>query len=60
MLFRSLVAGTQEPFFLDNADRWARALRDAGAEVVFEERDADHGPELWRAEFPLMIQWAFG
>lgn len=55
-----LVAGTQEPFFLDNADRWARALGDGGAEVVFEERDADHGPELWRSEFPLMIQWAFG
>jgi enterochelin esterase-like enzyme len=55
-----LLAGTQEPFFLDNADRWARALRDAGAEVVFQERDADHGSELWRSEFPLMIQWAFG
>ena len=26
-----LVAGTQEPFFLGNARRWADALRDAGA-----------------------------
>jgi enterochelin esterase-like enzyme len=26
-----LVAGTLEPFFLDNAARWAAALRDAGA-----------------------------
>src|SRR5439155_8139567 len=25
-----LVAGTLEPFFLDNANRWAEALRDAG------------------------------
>lgn len=54
-----LVAGTQEPFFLDNADRWARSLRDAGGDVVIQKRDADHGPELWRSEFPLMIQWAF-
>jgi len=28
-----LVAGTLEPFFLDNAARWAAALRDAGADV---------------------------
>ena len=29
-----LVAGTLEPFFLENATRWADALRDAGADVV--------------------------
>jgi len=29
-----LVAGTLEPFFLDNATRWAAALRDAAANVV--------------------------
>src|SRR5947199_5169189 len=28
-----LVAGMQEPFFLKNANRWADALRDAGADV---------------------------
>ena len=55
-----LVAGTQEPFFLDNATRWASALRDAGADVVMRERDAGHGDELWRAEFPAMVAWAFG
>jgi enterochelin esterase-like enzyme len=55
-----LVAGTQEPFFLDNATRWAAALRDAGADVVLSERVASHGPALWRAEFPLMVAWAFG
>src|SRR5207237_651270 len=33
-----LVAGIQEPFFLDNATRWADALRDAGADVVLTER----------------------
>lgn len=55
-----LVAGTLEPFFLDNATRWAAALRDAGADVVMSERVASHGAELWQAEFPLMVAWAFG
>ena len=55
-----LVAGTREPFFLANATRWADALRDAGADVVLRERDATHGPALWRSEFPLMVAWAFG
>ena len=55
-----LVAGTLEPFFLDNATRWAAALRDAGADVVMSERVASHGDALWRAEFPLMVAWAFG
>jgi hypothetical protein len=55
-----LVAGTLEPFFLGNATRWAAALRDAGADVVMSERPAPHGDALWRAEFPLMVEWAFG
>jgi enterochelin esterase-like enzyme len=55
-----LVAGTLEPFFLANAARWAAALRDAGADVMLSERAAPHGGALWRAEFPLMVQWAFG
>ena len=55
-----LVAGSLEPFFLVNATRWATALRDAGAEVVLSERAASHGSALWRAEFPLMVTWAFG
>jgi enterochelin esterase-like enzyme len=54
-----LVAGTLEPFFLDNANLWAVALRDAGADVVMRERVASHGDALWRAEFPLMVAWAF-
>lgn len=29
-----LVAGKRESFFLENARRWAEALRDAGADVV--------------------------
>src|SRR5207247_8928469 len=33
-----LVAGTLEPFFRENATRWADALRDAGADVVMTER----------------------
>ena len=55
-----LVAGTLEPFFHDNATRWATALRDAGADVVMSERLASHGAALWRGEFPLMVAWAFG
>ena len=55
-----LVAGTQEPFFLQNATLWADALRDAGAEVVLNERVGSHGDAFWREEFPLMVAWAFG
>ena len=55
-----LVAGTQEPFFRDNATRWADALRGAGADVVMTERDGSHGGPFWRAELPLMVAWAFG
>ena len=55
-----LVAGTREPFFRDNAARWANALRDAGADVVMTERDGSHGDPFWRDELPLMVDWAFG
>ncbi len=55
-----LVAGAQEPFFLENATRWADALRDAGADVVMRERVGNHGDPFWASEFPLMVAWAFG
>jgi enterochelin esterase-like enzyme len=55
-----LVAGTQEPFFLGNARRWADALHNAGADVVMNERAGPHGGAFWREEFPLMVAWAFG
>ena len=55
-----LVAGTREPFFLENATRWADALRDAGADIVMTERVGNHGDPFWAGEFPLMIAWAFG
>ncbi|MEJ7650676.1 MAG: alpha/beta hydrolase-fold protein [Nakamurella sp.] len=55
-----LVAGLDEPFFLDNATRWADALRDAGADVVLTERAGAHGDPFWKAELPLMVAWAFG
>jgi enterochelin esterase-like enzyme len=55
-----LVAGTLEPFFLENATRWAVALRDAGADVVMAERVGSHGDAFWKEEFPLMVAWAFG
>ena len=55
-----LVAGTEEPFFLENARKWAEALRDANGDVVMEERTGSHGGAFWREEFPLMVAWAFG
>jgi enterochelin esterase-like enzyme len=55
-----LVAGIQEPFFLENVTRWAHALHDAGADVMMTERDGSHGGAFWRAELPLMVAWAFG
>jgi enterochelin esterase-like enzyme len=55
-----LVAGTLEPFFLENATRWADSLRDAGADVVMTERVGNHGDPFWAGEFPLMVEWAFG
>ena len=55
-----LVAGTLEPFFLENATRWAVALRNAGADVVMTERVGSHGDAFWRQELPLMVAWAFG
>jgi len=55
-----LVAGTLEPFFLENATRWTDALRDAGADVVMTERVGNHGDPFWAGEFPRMVAWAFG
>jgi pimeloyl-ACP methyl ester carboxylesterase len=55
-----LVAGTLEPFFHENATRWADALRDAGADVVMTERVGSHGDAFWYEEFPVMVAWAFG
>jgi pimeloyl-ACP methyl ester carboxylesterase len=55
-----LVAGTDEPFFRDNATRWADKLRDAGGDVVLTERAGSHGGAFWEQEFPLMVAWAFG
>ena len=46
-----LVAGTQEPFFHENATRWATALRDAGVDVVMTERVGSHGDAFWQEGF---------
>lgn len=54
-----LVAGTEEPWFMENAARWADALRDADADVVLTERQGNHGDPFWQAEFPRMAAWAF-
>jgi enterochelin esterase-like enzyme len=54
------VAGTLEPFFRENATRWAAALREAGADVVMTERIGPHGGPFWRQELPSMATWAFG
>jgi enterochelin esterase-like enzyme len=55
-----LVGGLQEPWFLENATRWAVALGEAGADVVMTERMGSHGGAFWQEEFPLMVAWAFG
>jgi enterochelin esterase-like enzyme len=55
-----LVAGTEEPFFLKNATRWAVALRNAGADVLLTKRVGAHGGAFWKEELPLMLAWAFG
>jgi enterochelin esterase-like enzyme len=55
-----LLGGRQEPWFLENAARWADALRAADIDVVLEERDGEHGGAFWIEELPLMVAWAFG
>lgn len=55
-----LVAGSLEPWFGENATRWADALRVAGADVMLTERVGNHGDPFWQAEFPLMVAWVFG
>ncbi|HEX7135041.1 MAG TPA: alpha/beta hydrolase-fold protein [Iamia sp.] len=55
-----LVAGRQEPFFLDNATRWADALRNADADVAMVERRGEHGGAFWGEELVPMLEWAFG
>ena len=54
-----LTAGTLEPFFLDNATRWAEALSAADADVIMTKCVGDHGDPFWQAEFIKMIAWAF-
>jgi enterochelin esterase-like enzyme len=54
-----LVAGSHEPFFLENAKRWRKALRAADADVVLVERPGSHGDPFWRDELPQMVEWAF-
>lgn len=54
-----LTAGTLEPFFLENATRWADALRAGGTDTMMTERVGNHGDPFWQSEFPLMVRWAF-
>lgn len=57
-----LVSGTEEPFFRENAQRWADALAGVGAasDVVAAVRPGGHGDPFWAEEFPRMVGWAFG
>jgi enterochelin esterase-like enzyme len=55
-----LIGGTEEPWFLENATRWADALQGAGAEVAMHARPGAHGGPFWKEELPLMVAWAFG
>ncbi len=52
-----LVAGTEEPFFHENASRWATALGEAAVEVVMTERPGGHGDRFWQDELPAMVAW---
>lgn len=54
-----LTAGTREPFFLENAERWEAALRTADTASVLTKRPGGHGDEFWFDEFPAMATWAF-
>lgn len=51
------TAGLQEPWFAENARRWATALKSAGAEVLITEREGDHGDPFWQQEFVSMVKW---
>lgn len=53
-----LTAGTEEPFFLENAMRWHAALRTAGADVVLHQVAGEHGGPFWKQEFARMLGWA--
>jgi predicted esterase len=54
-----LVAGTEEPFFLANATGWADAFH-GGRGRCHGRTAGSHGNALWKSEFPLMVEWAFG
>jgi len=54
-----LVAGSDEPFFAENAKRWLEALEGASADVIMHVRKGDHGGAFWYEELPLMVAWAF-
>lgn len=51
------TAGLQEPWFAENARRWATALKSAGAEVLITDREGDHGDPFWQQEFVSMVKW---
>ena len=55
-----LVAGEDEPFFAENAERWLHAVQEAGGDVVMHVRPGDHGGTFWFDELPHMVAWAFG
>jgi enterochelin esterase-like enzyme len=52
-----LTAGTFEPFFLENATRWADAFTAAGAEVRMTMPVGSHGDPFWQSEFVEMLRW---
>lgn len=54
-----LVAGSEEPFFAENAQRWLDAMVEIDAHVVMTVREGNHGGDFWFTEFPRMVNWAF-
>jgi enterochelin esterase-like enzyme len=55
-----LTGGTDEPWFYENAARWATALEAAGKDVVITQRPGNHGDPFWRDELARQVAWAFG
>ncbi|KAB2855668.1 MAG: hypothetical protein F9K46_15250 [Anaerolineae bacterium] len=55
-----LEAGTLEPDFQSETNRWRQVLEEAGVEVSYHERVAGHDSVQWREEIGNALVWVFG
>lgn len=55
-----LEAGTLEPHFHSETNRWRQVLEEAGIEVSYHERVAGHDSVQWREEIGNALVWVFG